>query len=337
MPARPRTLAAMGADTWATLFDRSRLDRLAALTELADPPHVADFDDPALDAVLADVEVLVTSWGAPTLDEVRLSRMPRLRAVFHAAGSVRELVSDGLWERDILVTSAADANAVPVAEFTLAAILFSGKRALVHVRLPATQDTGRQHLRQHAHIGNLGRTVGVVGFSRIGRRVVELLRPFDGIDVLVADPFADAAAVEAAGAHLVTLDALLPRIDVLSLHAPSLPSTRHMIGAGQLAALRDGATVINTARGSLLDHDALLAECRAGRIDAILDVTEPEPLPAGSELRQLANVALTPHLAGSLGTETRRLADAALDELEAYTAGRPAAHPVHRADLGTSA
>src|SRR5690606_32960603 len=116
-----------------------------------------------------------------------------------------------------------------------------------------------------------------------------------------ADPFADAAKVAAAGAELVPLADLLPRVDVLTLHAPALAATRHMIGRAELAALRDGAVLINTARGSVLDHDALLAECRDGRIDAVLDVTEPEPLPADSPLLTLDNVAVTPHIAGSLG------------------------------------
>jgi phosphoglycerate dehydrogenase-like enzyme len=257
--------------------------------------------------------------------------------VFHAAGSVRAHVSEAFWERGILITSAADVNAVPVAEFTLAAILLAGKRALVHVRTSGAPRPPHEGLARHAGVGNYGRTIGIVGFSRTGRRVVDLLRPFDGLDVVVADPFADRREVEAAGARLSPLAEVLPVADVLSLHAPALPSTRHMIGAAQLAALPDGATLINTARGALVDHDALLAECRAGRLDAILDVTEPEPLPAGSELLRLPNVAVTPHLAGSLGTETGRLIDAALDELEAYTAGRPAAHPVDRAELAWSA
>jgi phosphoglycerate dehydrogenase-like enzyme len=124
---------------------------------------------------------------------------------------------------------------------------------------------------------------------------------------------------------------------VLSLHAPSLPATHHLIAADQLAALPDGATLINTARGALLDHDALLGECRTGRLDALLDVTDPEPLPDDHPLRALPNVAITPHLAGSLGTEARRLADSALDELAAYAAGDAARHPITREELAISA
>ncbi|UNK71383.1 hydroxyacid dehydrogenase [Microbacterium sp. H1-D42] len=330
---RPRALLAMSADAAQTVFDDSRLTRLAEFSDLASAVPV-DIDAIS-DAELGDIEVLITSWGAPTLDARRLARLPKLRAVFHAAGSVREIVTDAFWDRGILITSAADANAVPVAEFTFAAIVLAGKRAFVHLRTPV-EKRAQLGLLDYTNIGNVDRTIGLVGFSRIGRRVAEMLRALD-VRVLVADPFAEAAAVAAAGAELVPLDDLLPQVDVLSLHAPDLPSTHHMIGAAQLAALPDGATVINTARGRILDHDALLVECRTGRLDAVLDVTDPEPLPADSELHRLPNVAITPHIAGSLGTELRRLADSALDELAAYTAGAAPQHPITAADMATSA
>ncbi|MFD5226294.1 hydroxyacid dehydrogenase [Microbacterium sp. NPDC058342] len=330
----PRAHAVMHADAFSLLFDDSRRARFAQLADTADRMLITDVDDPAHAALLAGTEVLITSWGAPRLDAARLARMPRLRAVLHAAGSVQGLVSDELWERGIRVTSAVDANAVPVAEFTLGAILLAGKRTFTHLRAPHDDTWSAWSERG---IGNVDRTVGVVGFSRIGRRVVELLQPFDGIRVLVADPYADADAVAAAGATLLPLGEMLPQVSVLSLHAPALPATHHMIAAAELAALPDGATLINTARGALVDHEALLGECRTGRLDALLDVTEPEPLPPGHGLLSLPNVAITPHLAGSLGTETRRLADAALDELAAYAAGEPARHPITREELAISA
>lgn len=335
--ARPAAYVVMADDSFSAIFDETRLARLAALADLGPTVHIADVNDPAHADDLARAEVLVTSWGAPQFDAAVLERMPRLRAIFHAAGSVRHHVSEALWERGILITSAADANAVPVAEFTLAAIILAGKRAFAHVHTDVDEGQGWSVLAPTQTIGNVDRTIGIVGYSRIGRRVVDLLRGLDGLRVLVADPYADPAQVAAAGATLVTLDEMLGRVDVLSLHAPDLPSTRHMIGPAQLASLRDGATVINTARGALLDHDALLEHCRSGRLDAVLDVTEPEPLPADSALRRLPNVTLTPHLAGSLGTELRRLADAALDELEAYAAGAPARFPVTRTDMDTTA
>lgn len=318
---------AMSPEVFELLFDQPRLDRLRELSPGARPIDDGD---------LADTEILLTSWGAPRLDAALLDRMPRLRAVVHAAGSVQWLVSDELWERGITVTSAADANAVPVAEYTFAAIVLAFKRAFVHMRTPA-RVLGWGDLVGSRRYGSVGRTVGIVGFSRIGRRVVRMLRGLDDIRILVADPFVPAESVAAAGAELVPLDDLLGRVDVLSLHAPALPETRHMIGAAELAALPDGATVINTARGWILDHEALYAECSSGRLDAVLDVTEPDPLPADAPLRGLANVALTPHIAGSMGTEARRLADSALDDVETLLNGGALSQVITRRDMELSA
>ncbi|MDT0158222.1 hydroxyacid dehydrogenase [Microbacterium sp. ARD32] len=338
MPSsRPRAHAAMSTEAFELLFDDSRRRRFAELADVRTPMHLPDLTAPGLDELLADVEVLITSWGAPRFDAALLDRMPRLRAVLHAAGSIRHHVSEEFWERGIRITTAADANAVPVAEFTLAMILLAGKRVLPHVRAPRIGAADWNDNLLELSIGNLDRTVGLVGFSRIGRRVAELLRPFAGLRVLVADPFADPGEVAALGAELVPLERMLPQANVLSLHAPALPSTHRMISVRELAALPDAATVINTARGSLLDHDALADECRTGRIDAVLDVTDPEPLPADSPLFRLPNVTITPHRAGSLGTETRRLADSALDELAAYASGAPLLHPMDAVSLVRSA
>ncbi|WP_341977584.1 hydroxyacid dehydrogenase [Microbacterium sp. LWO13-1.2] len=324
-----RVRTAMSPEVFELLFDSARLERLRALTSSSPRLAIDDGD-------LADTEILLTSWGAPRLDTELLDRMPRLRAVVHAAGSVQGLVSDELWERGITVTSAADANAVPVAEYTFAAIILAFKRAFVHMRSPAAV-LGWGDLVGSPKYGSVGRTVGIVGFSRIGRRVVRMLRQLDDVRILVADPFVAPDAVAAAGAELVPLGSMLGQVDVLSLHAPALPETHHMIGGTELAALRDGATVINTARGWILDHEALLRECASGRLDAVLDVTEPDPLPAESPLRELPNVALTPHIAGSMGTEARRLADSALDDIETLLRGGILSQVITRPDMELSA
>jgi phosphoglycerate dehydrogenase-like enzyme len=107
-----------------------------------------------------------------------------------------------------------------------------------------------------------------------------------------------------------------------------------MIGATQLALMLDGATLINTARGTLVDHDALVAELSGGRLSAVLDVTEPEPLPPEHPLLALPNCVVTPHLAGSQGTELSRLAELAIDEIGRFAAGEPARYPVAAGDLG---
>ena len=311
----------MGEDTLRTQFGAAELARLATTATLGEPLAATEFTSLRARARLGAVEVLITSWGCPPLDSSVLRHAPQLRAVLHAAGSVRAHVGQAVFDRGILVTTAAEANAQPVARYTLAAILWAAKQAPF---LAAGARLHRDDRGCRQGRGELGGTptVVLVGFSRVGRRVAQLLQLVGITGVLVVDPFADPAAVAASGAELVTLREGLPRADVLSLHAPDLPTTRHMIGDAELAALPPGATLINTARGTLVDQAALEKACRAG-LCAILDVTDPEPLPLTSVLYELPNVMITPHVAGALGAETRLLTASALTELERYAAGLP--------------
>ncbi|MEE2524202.1 hydroxyacid dehydrogenase [Pseudarthrobacter sp. J75] len=337
MSLKPQALLVMNSGTFADQFDTTRMERLARLVDLGDLPWTDSLDAPELAGRLAKVEILLTSWGVPRLNGDRLGRMPNLRAVFHCAGTVRSFVSQELWERGILVTNGADANAIPVAEFTFASIVLAGKKAHVLANDSRIFREDWSYATGRGELGNIGRVIGVIGFSRIGRRVVQLVQQLQDVTCLVSDPHADPAAVSAAGGKLVSLPELLAASDIVSVHAPALPETRHMIGAAELQAMKDHATLINTARGSLVDTGALEKECATGRIHAILDVTEPEPLPAESVLYDLPNVIMTPHIAGSLGTETRRMSDAALDDLERYLTGQQLLAQVVSDDLGLSA
>ena len=141
------------------------------------------------------------------------------------------------------------------------------------------------------------------------------------------------ASVLARWARLVDLDHLLGASDLVTLHAPLLDDTRGMVGAEQLARMRDGAWLVNTARGGLVDTDALTAEVVSGRLRAFVDTPDPEPLPADSLLYDHEGAVLTPHVAGSLGNETTRLGDLAVTEVERFVAGEPPLHPVVRADM----
>jgi phosphoglycerate dehydrogenase-like enzyme len=231
------------------------------------------------------------------------------------------------------VAGGAAANAVAVAEYTLAAILFAGKR-VPHYAALQRQRPGDPGVYGALRVrGNHRRTVGVVGLSRTGRKVLDLLRPFE-LTALVTDPYATPATAEEYGARLVGLDDLLGAADTVTLHVPELPETRHLLDARRLALLPDGATVINTARGSVVDTAALTAECVSGRLDAVLDVTDPEPLPADSPLYRLPNVLLTPHVAGAMDGETRRIGALTVAELGRYLRGEPLRHRVTAADLG---
>nr|WP_257002002.1 hydroxyacid dehydrogenase [Streptomyces sp. WZ.A104] len=331
---RPRTVLAMSRETRAAVLAPGALDRIARIADLDPGLLVTDFDadDPAQRAGLRDAEVLFTGWGCPPLGSAALSAMPRLRAVIHAAGSVKHHITQDVWDRGITVSTAATANALPVAEYTVAAILLSNKHVLHSARLYREERSRVNLLTRFPAIGNYRRTVGVVGASRIGRRVVELLRPHD-LRVLVHDPYLDEDEARALGVERTGLDALVSLSDVVSIHAPELPSTRHLFDAPRLALMRDGATLVNTARGSLVDTEALVKELAAGRLNAVLDHTEPEVLPPDSPLYDLPNVLLTPHIAGSQGGELHRLADAAVDELERYAHGLPFAHGVDPSTL----
>ncbi|MFJ3711054.1 hydroxyacid dehydrogenase [Streptomyces sp. NBC_01267] len=335
---RPGVLLAMAPGIAERLLTERHHVRLTALARTDSRLVAHDLADPTPEvaAALAEAEVLFTCWGATPLTPQVLDAAPRLRAVVHAAGSVKHHITEACWERGITVASAAAANALPVAEYTLAAILFANKQVLQSAhRYRAMR--GDQDWRDALEgAGNYRRTVGIIGASRIGRRVIELLRPFD-LRVLLYDPFVDAAGAAVLGVEAVPLDELCTRSDIVSVHAPQLPATRHMIGARQLAAMPDGATLINTARGSLIDEAALLPELAGGRLHAVLDVTDPETPYAGSPLYDLPNVLLTPHVAGSLGGELYRMADQALDELERYASGQEFADPVLPSDLNHSA
>ncbi|MFC4008013.1 hydroxyacid dehydrogenase [Nonomuraea purpurea] len=332
MESRPKTLLAMGHQIAAKLITGQVRDRLVTIADVDPGLVAADFADPAVEAALAEAEVLCTSWWCPPITHDVLARAPRLRAIVHAAGSVKHHVTEACWQRGIVVSSAAAANAEPVAEYTLASILFANKRVLDISKLYREHRSGLDLDERFPGFGNYRRTIGIVGASRIGRRVIELLRPFE-LDVLVADPY----LTDDLGVPHVELDELFERCDVISLHAPALPETRHLIDAARLARMRDGATLINTARGALVDQDALVAELAGGRLYAVIDVTEPDVLPADSPLYDLPNVLLTPHIAGSLGGELARIADSALDELARYAQGLPFSYGVEAESLTISA
>jgi phosphoglycerate dehydrogenase-like enzyme len=332
-----RLVLAMHADIAGQLLGSDGLERLMAVASVQPGLVVSDFSSPAARPELHEADVLLTHWGCPRLDVDALALMPRLRAVVHAAGSVKNLVTDACWERGLRFSSAAWANALPVAEYTIAMILLANKQVLrfrEHYRASPGQWPDWHTLYPGA--GNYRRRIGIVGASMVGRRVIELAQPYDW-DLVLHDPFVTDLEARQLGVTLVGLDQLCATVDVLSLHAPDLPSTRHMLDRRRLALLHEGATVVNTSRGTLIDQAALTAELVSGRLQAVIDVTDPEILPASSPLYDLPNVLLTPHVAGSMGNEMGRLFNSALAELERYAAGREFAHPVLQSQLSNTA
>ncbi|MDQ1582222.1 MAG: hypothetical protein QOF36_276 [Microbacteriaceae bacterium] len=322
---RPLAAFAMRPDLPGQLFSERDRERLAAALQIDTSATIQDFALLSPER-MAELEVLITGWGSPHIGEPELAAMPKLRAVIHAAGTVKGHIDDAAWDRGIRVTSAAAANAVPVAEYTLAMILLAGKGVPGYIRgysraLDAYTDAA------DPRVGNYQRTIGIVGASRVGRRVIELLDPFD-FTVLLYDPQLPPGDPVLGFARSASLTEIFASSSIVSVHAPLLPETRGMIGSELLELLPPGATLINTARAPIVDQDALETAVRDRGLRAILDVTDPEPLPLDHPLRAHPDVVLTPHVAGALGNELRRLGESAVHEVERFVAGEPAEHPV---------
>jgi phosphoglycerate dehydrogenase-like enzyme len=325
---RPQATLAMDPHLVNNLFTPEALAHLKILVHLQDGV-ISESSTAGND--LTATEILIGGWGCPVLDAELLGRMPLLSTVVYTAGTIKGFATDDLFARGVSVSSGADTNALPVAEYTLATILLAGKRVFeIDAEYRATGNY-RPIAANPRQWGNYGLTVGIVSASRIGRRVIELLAPFD-INVLLYDPIHTIPGVES-----VDFDYLLANSDVVSLHAPELPETRHMMDARALSLMPDGATLINTARGSLVDEEALLAELGALRLHAVVDVTDPDVLPAGSPWFTTPNLTLTPHIAGSQGNEMFRLGDAAVREVERVLAGLPLKHLVQQGALHITA
>ena len=330
-----RGLYILGAASFARIYGPDEQRDIAALVNIYAPPQTPETvrDNPGL---LADADVIFSGWGGPRLDPAFLDAAPRLQAFFYGAGATGGLIHPLAWERGVQVTSAAAANAIPVAEYTVASIIFALKQGFRLQR--QAREAGAYPSRAEIK-GIYGATVGLISLGAIGQAVCERLRGLD-ITIIAHDPYLSDAAASVLGVERVGLGDLFRRADVVSLHTPWLPETERMIQSVHFAAMRPYATFINTARGAVVAEDEMVAVL-ADRPDltAILDVTHPEPPPPGSPLYTLPNVFLTPHIAGSLGDECYRMGRYMVEELERFCRGealrwavRPetAAHTSHR-------
>jgi phosphoglycerate dehydrogenase-like enzyme len=268
--------------------------------------------------VLENIEVILSGWGGPQLSESFLSMAPALRALFYGAGSVAGVITDAAWDRGILVTSAWAANAVPVTEYALATIIFSLKHGWRFAR--EVRERRAYPIRDLAP-GCYKSTVGLISMGMIPRLLLPHLQLLD-LNLLAYDPFLSESAAKELGVTLVSLDEVFRQSDVVSLHSPLLSETEGMITGAHIASMKKGATFINTARGAVV-REAEMVKVLAERTDlqAVLDVTSPEPPPPDSPLYTLPNVVLTPHIAGSMGRECHRMGQSMIDELKCYLRG----------------
>lgn len=284
---------------------------------------------------LKDIQYLFSTWGMEVLDRDQIALLPSLEAVFYGAGSVQRFARPFL-ESNVKVISSWAANAIPVAEYTVAQILLANKgffRSLQYM----TRKEDRKKFKPAVFPGNYDATVALLGAGMIGRAVIERLKPY-ALDIIVFDPFLSDADAKELGVEKVELEDAF-RALVVSNHLANLPETKEMLQGKHFASIPEYGTFINTGRGATLDENALV-EVLQSRPDmtAILDVTCPEPPEEDSPLYTMENVILTPHIAGAVGSqEIWRLADYMIDEAISLRDGKALQYEVTMEMLKTMA
>ena len=307
-----KSLYILSPQAYEWIYGPTERAAIAQLVDFIAPPQTAAIleDNPDL---LHEVDAIFSGWGAPVFTSDLLAHTPNLKVIFYGAGSVKGLVTPEFWARRIRLTSAYAANAVPVVEYSLAMILLGLKSVWQHVQHTRTA----QSFERLPSAGAFHSTVGLVSLGMIGRLLVERLRTFE-VSIIAYDPFVK----ELPGVEMVALAEVFRRADVVSLHTPWLKETEGLVTGTHIASLKPYATFINTSRGAVVREEELIAVLQQ-RPDlvAVLDVTYPEPPSPDSPLYTLPNVILTPHIAGSVGSECQRMGQVMLSELRRYLAG----------------
>lgn len=276
---------------------------------------------------LAEVDYIFSTWGMPHFTEEQIQKyLPSLKALFYGAGSVQGFAREFL-NCGIKVFSAWGANAVPVAEFTVAQIILANKgyfQRFCHTSC----ETWENRSFGNPFCGNYHAKVGLLGAGMIGKLVIGMLKAYC-LDILVFDPFLSEERAAALGVTKASLETVFAECDVISNHLANNAQTKGILRAEHFASMKRNATFINTGRGAQVDEAGLAAAMREvpTRV-ALLDVTMPEPPIQGSELYKLPNVFLSPHIAGSLGNEVERMGEFMYEEMTALQSGRQTRYEV---------
>jgi phosphoglycerate dehydrogenase-like enzyme len=318
---RPRVVVLAPAALFRSFFDpprERRLSRSFVWTRVAGRAVT-----PAVHAALREAEALVTTWDSPRFGEELLSLAPRLRLVAHCGGEVKGRFARPLFER-VTIANAPGPMARYVAELAVTFLLMAARRIDEYretLRRPSTAVYAALHTHGAGAETLRGRTVGLLGIGRIGQETARLLAPF-APRLLGHDPYVEPRVARALGVSLVPLGRLLRASEHLVVAAGLTEKTRGLLDRKALRLLPDGATVVNVARGGIVDLPALTAEVRSGRLRCALDVTDPlEPLPPRHPLRRMRGAVLTPHVGAAAVDVRRAMADLVLDSLERFFRG----------------
>ena len=309
---KPRISILMSFEMTQNIISKEDYNRLKEFSDL-NPEIPQKVNEESTKKVIKGAEGCISGWGSCKLTKEILDQAPDLKIIAHSAGSIKGIVSEEVWKRKITVTSTASALGIGVAEFTLGIMLTTMKRVWWFNEL-----THKGFWREDKEVKKVKEPykaiVGVIGAGNVGRNFIRLLKNLE-VKILLYDPYCSEDEAKELGAKKVSLEDLMKNSDVVSLHAPNIPSTYHMINRDNLKLLKDGAIFINTARGASVDEEALIEELKKDRITACLDVTEPEPPKMDSFLRKLPNVILTPHIAGAVANNRFRQGNYAVSEI----------------------
>lgn len=308
-----------------TFFNNTIRDRLNDLGSITWNHGTEQLSQEELKELLPGKQVCVTGWKSPRIIEEVLEGTEELELLTHVGGSVASYASDYLYDQGITVCSANAVMAEFVAEYILGGTLASLRDIPA---IDAEMKAGSWN-REATRIDSLFEsTVGFIGLGTIGECLLDLLSPFD-VEVLVYDPYiSEDRIADYEFVNRVSLKRVLTESSIVSIHASKTDETIHLLDGPKLDLLQEGSLLINAARGAIIETEALIGELETGRISAVLDVFEQEPLPIKNRLRELDNVILTPHMAGSAIREP--LTSAMIDELDRFKHGRSLQHEIPR-------
>lgn len=280
-------------------------------------------------SAFADVDFVFSSWCMPCLTEAEIRAfLPSLKAVFYAAGSVQAFARPFL-RSGVRVFSAWAANAVPVAEYTVAQILLANKGFYATAAHLSAGGDYKEALTLREHFpGNYGACIGIIGAGMIGKMVIERLAAYR-LSVMVFDPFLPDETAKTLGVKKCDLPTLFKSAQVVTNHLANNAQTRGMLTYPLFASMPPYATFLNTGRGAQVVEDDLVRALRERPdLTAVLDVTDPEPPRADHPFFALQNCFLTPHIAGSSGDEVHRMAAYMAEEYERFKNGEQTRYEV---------
>ena len=321
-------------NTFNSFFDKSNIELAQTLGGAEWNEFSRHMTPEEIAERIGECENYVTLWGSAKLDARILDKAPKLKLLTHLGGTVVPFVSEEMWERGIKVISANDYFAESVAEGTLAYILAALRDIPKYSRELKEEKRWKTSLSCSA--GLMGKTIGLVSYGTIAKKLVPLLSRFK-VRILVYDikPL-PADDVERYGLVQATLDRVFSESDIISLHTPLFDATYHLVGQELLSRIKDGALFVNTSRGAVVDQAALERELATGRFRAVLDVYEKEPPAEDCPLYELPNVIMMPHMAGPTTDMHSLLTRELLLEGAAYIdGGEPLRHEVTRAMAAT--